>query len=129
MLIMSAQTIGRPRSVTSSSLLSLLAGHEERCRRRTKVDNVKHFRSILSNSRKHRTVRTRTDCRDDLEMGPVVLDKLYALGLLLPELEVAVERSGEDEVRSVRGATDNTRLIESGQYLFPHRADNGQTSM
>lgn len=128
MLIMSTQTIGRPRSVTSSSLLSLLAGHEGRCGRRTKVHNVKHFRSVLSNSRKHRTVRTRTDCRDGLEMGPVVLDELDALGLLLPELEVAVERSGENEVRSIR-ATDKARLIEIGQYVFTDKADNGQTSM
>lgn len=104
---MSAQTIGRPRSVTSSSLFSLLAIHEGRCGQRTEVDYVKHLRSVLSNSRKHRTVRTRTDCRDGLEMGPIVLDELDALGLLLPKLEVAVERSGEDEVRSIR-ATDKS---------------------
>lgn len=61
-------------------------------------------------------------------MGPVVLDELDALGLLLPELEVAVERSGENEVRSIR-ATDKARLIEIGQYVFTDKADNGQTSM
>jgi hypothetical protein len=39
---------------------------------------------------------------DRTEMRPVVLDKLDAVLLLLPELEVAVEGGGNDEVGSAR---------------------------
>lgn len=66
----------------------------------TKVDDIKHFASIGTNGRKDGSIAASTDSRDGTEMGTVMLDEFDTGCLLLPQLQVSIERSREDKVGS-----------------------------
>ena len=69
---------------------------------RTKIDDVKHFCAlVLGDAREQLPIRTRRDTNDGHHVRAVVLDKLDARVLFLPQLQVAVDRRRDDEVRAV----------------------------
>jgi hypothetical protein len=72
--------------------------------RHTKVHHVKHPPlSILADCGVHHPILTRAHSDNSLERRPIVLDKLDALFLLLPELEVSIDRGCEDEIGPASG--------------------------
>ena len=69
---------------------------------RTKVDDIEHFRTlVLRRAREQLPVRTGGDADDRHHVRAVVLDKLDARLLLLPQLEMAIDGRRDDEIRAV----------------------------
>src|SRR5712671_4504328 len=69
---------------------------------RTKVDDVEHLCALaLCDSREQLPVRTRRDTHDGRHVRAIMFDKLDPRLLLLPQLEVSIDRSRDDEVRAV----------------------------
>ena len=68
---------------------------------RTKIDDIEHFRTlVLRRAREQLPVRTGGDADDGHHVRAVVLDKLDARLLLLPQLEMAIDGRRDDEIRA-----------------------------
>ena len=73
----------------------------KRSSRRTKVNDIEHFRTLVfRRAREQLPVRTGGDADDGHHVRAVMLDKLDARLLLLPQLEMAIDGSRDDEVRA-----------------------------
>ena len=68
---------------------------------RTKVDDIKHFCTlVLRRAREQLPIRTGRDTDDGHHVRAVVLDKLDARFLFLPQFEMAIDGRRDDEVRA-----------------------------
>lgn len=71
--------------------------------RRTKVDDIKDLgAAILCYTSEKLTICTGRDTNDRCKMGAVMFDELNADVLLLPELEMSINRCSNQEIRSVQ---------------------------
>ena len=75
---------------------------QEEVPRRTEVDDIKHFRTlVLRNTRKQLPVRASRYTDDRIHMRAIMLDEFDAHVLFLPQFEMAIDRGRNDEVRAV----------------------------
>jgi hypothetical protein len=83
--------------------------NDDGSRTRTKVDDVKHFYAfVLRDARELLPIRTRGDTDDGHHVRAIMLDKLDACLLLLPQLQVTIDRRRDDKVRSAFRPSKNS---------------------